>query len=297
MIAVTGGTLFGGRIVTELKKKNVNAVLITPSLSDIHFKKKIKSHHIIHFIGSPTVTLIGILALTRFRIWRKKIVVSWIGFDVRRATGNIFWRFFSQILQPLIDVNITDDNDIVEELKNVGIISQTQPVPAYSIYEIRKIPNEKRVAVYLPDKLIDDFEFYQGNLVKKLVKEFPEVEFIILRNSGKYFSEENVRCIQWVENMEEIYDQVRGVIRLPKHDATGATIIETLSMGRTMIASATNFPHCKIVKTYEDAKKHLKEVIENPTLNMDGAEYVHKNYNNEKFVDSLITIYKKLIPF
>jgi hypothetical protein len=297
MIAVTGGTLFGGRVVTELKKKNVDAVLITPSLRNMHFKKKIIAHHIIHFIGSPTVTLIGILALIRFRIWHKKIVVSWIGFDVRRATGNVFWRFFSQILQPLIDVNITDDNNIVEELKNVGIISQAQPVPVYSIYEIRKIPNEKRVAVYLPDKIIDDFEFFQGNLVKKLVKEFPDVTFIILRNSGKYFSEENVRCIQWAENMEEIYDQVRAVIRLPKHDATGATIIETLSMGRTMIASACNFPYCKIVKTYEDAKKYLKEVVENPTLNKEGAEYVHKNYSNEKFVDGLITIYKKLVSF
>ncbi|MBI3622784.1 hypothetical protein HY212_01720 [Candidatus Pacearchaeota archaeon] len=296
MIAVTGGTVFGGRVVTELKKKNIDAVLITSSLRDIHFKKKMIAHHIIHFIGSPTVTLVGILALIRFRIWHKKIVVSWIGFDVRRATGNMFWKLTSRIFDALIDVNITDDNNMVKELDNIGINAKAQPIPIYSIYEIKELHKEKKVAVYLPDKLPVDFNFYQGSIIKKLVNLFPNVEFLITRNSGSYFNEKNVKCFKWIENMEEIYAQVIAVIRLPIHDATGATIIEALSMGRTVIASATDFPYCKIVKNFEDAKKYLSEVIANPSLNVEGSVYVHKKYNNSKFADALIQIYKNLLP-
>ena len=132
-------------------------------------------------------------------------------------------------------------------------------------------------------------------MIKKLIDEFLDVDFIITGNSGKYFpNKKNVQCIQWAENMEEIYKKVLAVIRLPIKDTTGVTIIETLSMGRTMIASATTFPYCKIVKNYQDLKLHLKEVLQNPTLNIKGSEYVHQTYDNEKLTNELIAIYNNL---
>jgi len=122
------------------------------------------------------------------------------------------------------------------------------------------------------------------------------LNLLLQKNSGKHFvGKKNVKCVKWVENMEDVYSQVRAVIRLPLHDATGATIIETLSMGRTMIASATDFPHCKIVHNFDDAKKFLREALDNPILNTEGSDYVHKYYDNSKLTDELINICKKLV--
>lgn len=295
LVAILPSNFFAKKIVKELRKKNEDVILITTSLRDFRFKKKIKSHNVIHFIGSPTVTIIGILALTRFKVWRKKIIVSWIGFDVRRVKHNIFWRLTTKIFKNLIDVNITEDEEAVNNLRKANVIAEIKQPPIYSIYNIHDLPKEKKIAVYLPDKLKKDFDLYQGNLIKKLIEEFPHVDFIITRNSGRYFSSrKNVECIKWAENMEDIYKQVLAVIRLPIEDTTGVTIIETLSMGRTMIASATTFPYCKIVKNYEDLKLHLIEVLQNPTLNTKGSEYVHKIYDNDKFTNELITIYNNL---
>lgn len=295
MIAINGSGKFVSRFVNQLEKKNIECISITPSLRDIHFKNKIKNYPIIHFFGSPTVTIVGILALIRFRLWRKKIVVSWIGFDVRRTTNNKFWKLTSKLLQTLIDINLVDDENIVQELQESGITSQKQPLPVYVIYPLRNLPKEKRIAIYLPDKLPADYNFFQGPLIKRLVNEFPEVEFIITSNSGKYFvDDKNVKCIPWVENMEELYNKVMAVIRLPLHDATGATIIETLAMGRTMIASATDFPYCKIVKTFDDAKNYVNQIISKPILNKEASDYVHNLYDNDNLTNEIISIYKKL---
>ncbi len=74
MIAEIGGGIFSKRIVEELNKKDIPAKIITPSIKNIHFKNELNNYPIIHYTGSPTVTLIGILSLLRFRIWKKKLL-------------------------------------------------------------------------------------------------------------------------------------------------------------------------------------------------------------------------------
>lgn len=296
MIAEIGGGIFSKKIVDELNKKGIKTILITPSLKDFNFKNKLENFPVIHFTGSPTVTFIGILTLLRFHFWGKKIVVSWIGFDIRRVKSNWFWRMTSKILLDKIDVNITDDEIVAKELNDVGIPAKAQPLPVYSMYPLTNLPTERKIVVYLPDPTIRDFEHYQGNMIQKLVKEFQDVEFIILRNSGKFFqNDKNVKCFKWIDNMKDIYQNAIAVVRLPRHDATGATIIETLSMGRTMIASGTQFPFCKIVNNYDEAKYHLQDIITNPILNEDASKFVHEKYNNSKLADDLIKICTELV--
>jgi hypothetical protein len=294
MIAVIGSPHFGKIMVEELNSNNVNSILITPSLRNIKFRQKLDKHEIIHYLGSPTVTIIGILTLLRFKFWKKKIVVNWIGFDIRRVNTSLFWRFTTKMFSPLIEFHFTEDTESQNELTKINVKSQNLPPPIYKIYSVRDLPKNNKVAVYLPDDTIDDFNFYQGNIIKKLVSDFPNIPFIITRNSGKYFSEKNVTCISFAKNMAEIYEQVVTVIRLPIKDATGVTIIETLSMGREMIASSTTFPFCKIVNSYDDLYKHLLNILKNPTLQNDASEFIHKNYNNKKFVNQLISIYDSI---
>lgn len=296
MIVEIGGGLFSKRITEEIKKKNIKIIFVTTSLKNLKFKNKIKSFPVIHYTGSPTVTFTGVFSLLRFLFWKKKIVVSWIGFDIRRVQNNIFWKIISKIFVKTIDVHITDDEFVSKELNQVGIPAKVQPLPVYSMHSLCKLPEKKRILVYLPDPTLRDFEHYQGHLIIKLVKEFPKTEFLITRNSGQFFkNDENVKCISWANNLKECYENSIAVIRLPLHDATGATIIETLSMGRTMIASGTNFPFCKIVNNFDDLKNHVKDVLNNPTLNAESSQYVHDVYNNSKFADDLIKICKNII--
>ena len=95
MVAVIGSPHFGKIMIDELNSNNHNAILISTSLKNPKFKKKLANHDIIHFLGSPTVTIIGIISLLRFKLWNKKIVVNWIGFDIRRVSNSFFWRFTS----------------------------------------------------------------------------------------------------------------------------------------------------------------------------------------------------------
>lgn len=291
MVAILGAEIPGEKIVNHLKNKKIDAIVITPSLHDINFKKKIEKHDIIHFIGSPTVTFHGLLTLFRFKLWKKKIVVTWRGSDILIAKTNNFYRFSSKFFQSLIDVNNALAPHMIEELEKIGVKTKLQPNPTFKLFKIRGLPNEKRFAVYLPDKMGYQWEFFQGNIIKKIVKDFPNIEFIITANSGKNFSEKNVKCFNWVKDMEEVYSNVLGVIRLPKHDGLSNTILEATSMGRTVIASSVNFSFCKIATNYEEVKNHIKEIIKNPVLNVDGSKYVHKNYDIEKITSELIAIY------
>ncbi len=292
-IAIIGVTNFGKRLESQLNNKNVESLFISELLRDIDFKK-LKSYSIIHFIWSPTLSVRGFLTLIRLKLMHKKIVVSWIGTDVLYANSRLLSRVITKISQSMIDINLVVSENLKKELNQIGIKAKLQPLPVFLLYKINEIPNQKRVSVYLPDKNKRDWSFYQGDIIKKLVKSFPDVEFIIVPNTGKNFSEKNVKCIKWTDSMEEIYSQVMATIRLPIHDGLSNTILEVLSLGRTMITSPVDFPYCKIATNFEEAKGHLQNVIENPSINIEASEFVHKNYNLAKFTDELIEIYDNI---
>lgn len=295
MIAILGSKIPVERLVKRLKSRNVDAVIISSSLHDLKFKEKIKTHKIIHFIGSPTVTVHGIITLLRFKLWGKKIVVSWRGSDVMIARNNPVFKKSSRFLQSLIDVNNSLSLDLQKELEDIKVRTILQPNPTYTrLYEIKDMSSSKKIVVYLPDKMKYQWSFYQGEKIKKIVNEFPEIEFLIIGNSGKKFHEKNVKCFEWVEDMEKIYESIIGVIRIPKHDGLSNVILEATSMGRTVIASSVQFPFCKIANSYEELVNHLREIINNPTLNVEGSRYVHDNFDEEILLEQLMKMYESI---
>ena len=294
MIAIMGESFFVNRVIRELQKKGIEASYVELRSSKTALRKTLKSHKIIHFIGSPTVSM-DFIKLILFKIWGKKIIVSWIGFDMRKARQILSRKIISKLCQPFISVNLAADDHTIKNLNALGIKAKLLPPPFYHLFQLRELPKDDKIAVYLPDMPQTLWDFYHGDWIKRLVNDLPTVEFIIIKNSGKNFSEKNVKCFSWVEEMENLYSQVKAVIRLPKEDSTGLTIIETLSMGRNMIASGMDFPYCKITNNYEELKNHVKSIINNSILNVDGSEYVHKNYNNTKFSNALIEVYNSLL--
>ncbi len=293
MVAIVGAKTYGKKIENMLLNKDISAEFIGDSFRKID-NNKIQNHNIVHFIFSPTVTPIGIISLMKMKRKHKKIIITWIGTDVLWAKTKFFKTILAKFGNNLVDLNLCVSPNLKKELEEIKIKVKLQSLPFFSLYEIRPVSNYNKVLVYLPDKLEYMWDFFQGNIIKKLVKEFPEVEFIILGNSGKKFQEKNVKSIEWANNMEELYAQSKAVIRLPKHDGLSNTILEALSMGRTMITSNSSIPHCNEVTNYEEIKKILADTLEKPVLNNEGSKYVFKNYNLEKIIDELISIYNSL---
>ena len=292
LLGLMGNEFFGSRMVSALNKK-IDVTFLYPSLHNMNFKNKIKDIDIIHFIGSPTVSTHGVLTFLRLKSWKKKIIIHWIGADSWLATNKIIPQFYTNLLKNKIDLHLAIEKELARKIEKIGIKAIIQPLPVATHYELQPLPDEKQVLVYAPDKNEYYWNRFNGNIIKKIVKEFPNVNFIIARNSGKYFDEANVSCFEWVDNMEELYKKVIAIVRISTHDGLPGTIIEALSMGRQLVYSQ-EFPFCKKATTFEELKSVLTEIIDNPTLNEEGSKFVNENYNIEKITNELVEIYKKL---
>ena len=293
MIGIMGNKFFAERIISALED-NKKAVFLSPSLHDLNFGKKTKNVKLIHYIGSPTVTLHGVLTLLRLKILGKKIVVHWIGADSWLATNKTIPKIFSKTLKKLISKHIAIEKNLSKRIETIGINNQICPLPVATHFKLQPMPKIKQFLVYLPDHNEYYWERFNGELIKKIVQEFPLINFIILRNSGKYFDNTNVKCIEWTDDMENIYKSVLGMIRITKHDGQPGTIIEALSMGRHYIFSQ-DFPYCKKAENFNELKDAIKEILENPTLNEEGAKYVNKEYSVKKIANDIQKIYNEII--
>ena len=292
MIGIIGNKFFGPRIVENLQKK-IKAVYLYPSLHDLRFKRKIENLEIIHFIGSPTASLHGVLTLSRLRLWKKKIIVHWIGGDAWQVTNKKRFRLYTKLCKNKIDLHLADDERLSSMLTKVGINAIVQPLPVANHYKLEPLPTEKNFLVYLPDETQYWWERFNGKIIKKIVREFPEINFIIIKNSGKFFNERNVKCFKWVDDIHTIYKNVIGMIRIPTHDGLPGTMIELLSMGRYCIYSE-KLPYCYKANTFEELKNVINEILKKPMLNVEGSKYVNEKYNLDKIIKNLIEFYRNL---
>lgn len=287
-----GNSFFGNRIVDSLNKK-ISIIFLYTSLKDMTFKRKIKDIKKIHYIGSPTVTFHGILVLIQLKLYRKKIIVHWIGADSWMALNNFFPKIFTKLFKNQISLHVAIEKELAKRLEKIGIKAIVHPLPVATHFDIEPLPKKKQVLVYAPDKTEYDWKRFSGKIIKKIVKEFNNVHFVIIRNSGKYFDESNVECYEWVENMKEMYRKSIVVIRISTHDGQPGTIIEALSMGRHFIFSQ-EFPFCKKATNFEELKNILNEILDKPKLNLEGSKFVNEKYSIEKISLGLEKIYQMI---
>ncbi len=292
MIGVMGNDFFGKRIVDSLSNK-ISIVFLYTSLKDVTFKKKIKDVKTIHYIGSPTVSFHGVLTLIRLRLYGKKIIVHWVGADSWMATNNFFPRMFTKLFKTQISLHVAIEKELAKRIEKLGIDSIIHPLPVATHFEIEPLPDKKQVLVYAPDITEYYWSRFNGEIIKKIVKEFSDVHFIIVRNSGKHFDEPNVECHEWIKDMKEIYKKIIVVIRISTHDGQPGIIIEALSMGRHFIFSQ-EFPFCKKATNFEELKNALKEILDEPKLNMEGSKFVNEEYGIEKIAAGLEKIYNMI---
>jgi hypothetical protein len=134
------------------------------------------------------------------------------------------------------DLHLADAPWLASELRTVGLDAVTAyvPQPYRSPEEPPPLPATFRVMTYLPG---DRFEFYGGEAVMEAARRLPDVSFDVVGALGSMPrpSLQNVTWHGWVADMTTHYGRASVVVRIPRHDGFGATVIEGLLHARHVI--------------------------------------------------------------
>lgn len=209
----------------------------------------------------------------------KPIIWHWTGSDVLTFKNGTVSRGIEGIMNRLTTckrsvIHIADSPEIAEELRSVGTNAcVVRLLPERIEADIKALPTNLSVLSYWPNFRKD---FYSGDLVLQLAREFSNVEFkIVAATKDDKVSLPNVRYLGFREDIEDIYDHSTVLIRLPKHDSLSAMVLEMLARGRYVIYNK-KLPGCYFAQNFEETKKALLAIMKLKEPNISGAQYVRK---------------------
>jgi len=162
----------------------------------------------------------------------------WLGTDVLNTleeaqAGTLRGR---AIASSRYDLHIADAPWLATELESVGIRAATVPVPQpYRAPDtVAPLPSRFTVLTYIS---ADRFDFYGGEAILGAARRLPDVQFDVVGRTGvpTGSASSNIRWHGWVSDMPRFYAGATVVVRLPRHDGFGATVIEGLLNARHVI--------------------------------------------------------------
>lgn len=175
-----------------------------------------------------------------------KVIVHFVGAD-------IFWlrKFSTEFIKgwagamKLATHHILCENEAAqEELKGYGIDAEIVPIPPYTNLDVKPLPKEFSVALYLTDK--SDFDKYVLKYTLSIVKAMPDVKFVGYGDAqlgefkAKNFEHKgNLTTEEWGQF---VYDRSAN-LRLVKHDTRPMASDEFIIAGRSVITNIPNECH------------------------------------------------------
>ncbi|WP_297432233.1 hypothetical protein [uncultured Cetobacterium sp.] len=229
------------------------------------------------------------------KLLNKKVVCHWIGSDVLEALKNPKETIK---LQKYIDINLTGSELLKSELLELGIKSNVENIILDDISIINNSTKlqEHGVLVYLPT---GKEEFYGGKFIQKLAIEFPKINFYIVANTNKNYLKElrNIKNIGKVslKEMENIYNKISILIRIPEHDGLSLMLLEALARGKEVIYKYDH-PYTKKATNYSELKRQFEKIIGTlPKYNIEAVNYIEQNYKSDNYIENLHNMFKELI--
>ena len=220
------------------------------------------------------------------RIIGKKVILHWIGSDVSVALNESYipWK-------RLASCHLSMDVSLSRELRSLGIkapvVRGVVPFPD----KIPPWPMDYKVLTYLPKTSGD---LYSPDETLQLARDLPWATFLVTGNDGKDMPAlNNVRYLGWVDNMEDVYAQVKVVVRLTKHDSGGGSAMEGLVRERYAIWTK-RYDGCQFADSYERAKYELEWCLKRKQSNKIGREVVLKDFDQQKITQQLLAVYRSL---
>lgn len=237
-------------------------------------------------------------SLLRRRFPKARGAHYWLGTDVLNTTEEAAACTLrrSLVARARRDLHLADAPWLAEELGAPGLeieaqtvhVPQPYPVPA----PVAALPAEFSVLTYLP---ADRFDFYGGPAIVGAARRLPEVAFSVV---GKALENRegvpaNVRFLGWIGDMGASYRESSVVLRAPRHDGFGATVIEGLLNSRHVIYTH-DVPGCRRVwPVTEDAlvaeigDRHALHVAGQLAPNEEGRAYAIREFSEPALVDRL----------
>ncbi|MGH2465037.1 MAG: glycosyltransferase [Candidatus Limnocylindrales bacterium] len=228
----------------------------------------------------------------------------WLGTDVLNTTEEAVAGTLrrSLVAGSHTDLHLADAPWLVAELAAIGLgieaqtvhVPQPYPVPA----PVEHLPSSFSVLTYLP---ADRFEFYGGPAVLAAARRLPGVTFLVV---GKALEDRasvpaNVRFLGWVADMAASYRETSVVLRVPRHDGFGATVIEGLLNARHVIYTH-DVPGCRSVWPVTDDslvaeigdcfKRHNEGQL---ATNAEGRAYAIREFSEAALVDRLRSVVRE----
>lgn len=162
----------------------------------------------------------------------------WLGTDVSRtledAEAGRLHRHALEEAAP--DLHLTTAPWLIDELRTVGIEANLAGIPTkwQAPSEEPPLPPDFSVLTYTPDPR---FGFYGGEIVLGAARNLPDVPFHFVGTEGRDARDAPPNAIWhgWTDDMTARYIESTVVVRVPEHDALGATVIEGLLCARHVV--------------------------------------------------------------
>ncbi len=225
---------------------------------------------------------------------KRPIVWHWCGSDVQAFQQLCGWRkwFAKRGAYHPRAFHLADSPELAEELRQLGIHARVvRLLPKFIEADVEPLPERFAVLSYWSD---DRKDFYRGDIVLKLAEEFPQIQFRIVKAEGKGQSASaNVTFLGFQDDVTHIYSQSSVLIRLPEHDSLSAMVLEMLARGRYVIYNK-KLKGCHLVRTYEQARHALSEILELEQPNMTGAGFVQSEFSLDREAAALANALEEL---
>ena len=226
----------------------------------------------------------------------RPIIWHWIGTDILNFQRNSqkSWKGFILRLAAYrrAKAHLADSPELAEELRKLGIKAQVvRLLPKQIEAEIEPLPQKFSVLSFWWDGRRD---FYGGDIVFELAKEFPDIKFRVVGTTGEgEKAPPNVEFLGFQKDLSKIYGQSSVFIRIPEHDSVSAMVLEMLARGRYVIYNK-KLQGCHFANGVSEARKAFKHIIKKTTPNTKGSEMVREYFSLDKEAAKLNQIYANL---
>ncbi|RBP83273.1 hypothetical protein EBI01_18985 [Marinomonas rhizomae] len=266
MILIKGLPVFAKRVSKLLNRYDIKAQVFGSRFIDkVCFLFNIPfSQSVISVSGNHKSFFLPVYC----KVFRKKYIVFWCGSDVDRAV--VDYKNDKFTLKNKIALKCSKHYCevpwIKEKLESIGIESEIlingNVIFQEEEFSISPFPEKFKVFTYLGK---GKEEFYGLGWLKKLAKDFFDVEFVVIGtdNYSLFCDAKNITLLGWVDDVDRVVKDNVIYLRLTQRDSIGNLVLFSAINGRYVIRTKYIDNISITVKSYDELYHAINEKIQN----------------------------------
>lgn len=181
------------------------------------------------------------LAMFKDRNPTAKRIVHFVGADIYwlRKFPYDSLKYLAGALKGSCDHILSENQAAHDELLDMGIPSEIVPIPSYSNWEVKPLPDEFKVSIFLTNH--SDFDKYLYEHTLSIVRAMPDVKFTVYGDAGsdvRYPNLKHAGTIPRADWPKYVYEN-SALLRICRHDTLPMASCEFLMAGRDVVTNIT----------------------------------------------------------